>query len=159
MIEKNPRTEVDVQLLCEVFPDLLPDGREIAHGQVEAALRESRASSRYRRVVSKWRRRMLAERGVWLDGQMAQGRGFVCLTPDEMVRFGNRGVRKAGRTLRKALVIASAPDDRSLSADMKRYRGLLTVAIERIANQHKEVLRDVSKSLLPQKQLPRSAAS
>src|SRR5688500_4242443 len=97
--QKNPRTDVDVALLWKVFPDLLPDGREITHEQIEAVLHESRVSSRYKRVVTKWRKQLLNERAIWLDGLAAQGRGFVALTPDEMVRFGNRGVRTAGRKL------------------------------------------------------------
>lgn len=156
-IVKNPRTDVDVQHLMTVFPDIQPDGREVTHDQIEAVLSESRLSSRYRRVVNKWRKLLLAERAVWLDGQTAQGRGFVALTPDEMVRFGNRGVRTAGRKLRKSLVVLSAPDDASLSADMRKYRSLLGAAIERIATEHRSVLREVSKALSPQRQLPRAA--
>lgn len=158
-IQKNPRTDVDVELLAKVFTNILPDGSELTHEQIEAVLVESRHSPRYKRVVTKWRRQLLNERGVWLDGMIAQGRGFVALTPDEMVRFGNRGVRQAGRKIRKALMIAAAPDDKALSEGMRKYRALLTVAMERIANEHKSVLRDVSKALAPMKQIPRKAAS
>lgn len=155
-IEKNPRTNVDVDLLWKVFPDLLPDGREVTHEQIEAVLHESRLSARYRRVVAKWRRQLLNEKGVCLDGQMAHGRGFVALTPDEMVRFGNRQVRQAGRKIRKGLQVASAPDDAALSADVKRYRGLLMTAMEKIHQSHKGMLRDVSRALAPIRQLPRT---
>ena len=154
-IEKNPRTDVDVQLLWTVFPDLLPDGREVTHEQIEAVLKESRLSSRYKRVVSKWRRQLLQEKGICLDGQMAHGRGFVALTPDEMVRFGNRAVRQAGKKLQKGIQVASVPDDVNLSDDVKRYRGILMVAMVKIAADHKGVLRQVSKALAPMKQLPR----
>lgn len=158
-IEKNPRTDVDVQLLRDVFPDLLPDGREVTHAQIETVLSEARISARYKRVVAKWRRQLLMERGIWLDGLLAQGRGFVALTPDEMVRFGNRGVRAAGRKLRKALVVASTPNDAALSDQTRRWRGLLTIAMEKIAQEHKTTLREVGKALAPMKQLPRKAAS
>jgi hypothetical protein len=157
-IVKNPRTDVDVALLRDVFPDLLPDGREVTHSQIEAALRTTRITPRYKNVVGKWRKQVLQERGVWLDGMYAHGRGFVCLTPDEMVRFGNRGVRQAGRKIRKALMVASTPDDVALSEEMRKYRGLLTVAMEKIARDHKSILREVSKSLAPMKQLPRKAS-
>jgi len=156
-IVKNPRTDVDVQLLCDVFPDLLPDGREITHAQVEAALHANRRTARYRTVVAKWRRRVMRERCVFLDGISAQGRGFVALTPDEMVRYGNRNVRHAGRKIRKALAVASTPDDRSLSEETRKYRALLTVAMTKILAQHGDSLRDVSRALQPMKQLPRRA--
>ncbi len=96
-IVRNPLIEADVDRLWHVFADILPDGREIRHEQIEAALRLNRAQSRYRTVVAKWRRRLFDEKRIALDGQIAQGRGFVVLTPDGMVRFGNRRVRAAGR--------------------------------------------------------------
>lgn len=158
-IEKNPRNDVDVALLWKVFPDLLPDGREITHEQLETVLTMNRAQSRYRTVLVKWRRQLLTERGIWLDGQLAHGRGFVVLTPDEMVRFGNRGVRAAGRKFRKALAVVSAPKDEQLSEDTRKYRGLLEAAIEKIVTENKTVIRAIGKALTPLKQLPRSKAS
>jgi hypothetical protein len=64
-IEKNPRNDVDVDLLRKVFPDLLPDGREITHEQLETVLTMNRAQSRYRTVLNKWRKELLHERGIW----------------------------------------------------------------------------------------------
>ena len=158
-IEKNPRTDVDVALLMAVFSDLLPDGREIAHEQIEAVLTTNRATSRYRTVTNKWRRDLLNERGVYLDGQMAHGRGFVVLTPNEMVRFGNRSVRAAGRKFRRALAVVAAPKDEDLSADPRRYRALLSAAIEKIASENRHTLRSIGKALAPPQQLPRAQAS
>lgn len=157
-IIKNPNTDADVQVLRTVFPDLLPDGREITHEQIEAALRESRKSSRYKRTVSKWRRQLFAERRVFLDGQVASGRGFVALTPDEMVRFANRRVREVGRKLRKAIAVASAPNDAELSEDVRRYRGLLETALVKMAHEHRTTLRDVTRALAPMKQLPQRSS-
>jgi hypothetical protein len=154
-ITKNPRNDVDVALLREVFPDLLPDGREITHEQLEAVLMMKRVQSRYRTVVGKWRKQLLDERGLWLDGQLAHGRGFVVLTPDEMVRYGNRNVRAAGRKIRKSLAVVSAPRDEALSADTRRYRSLLQAAILKIADENKNTLRSIGKALAPMHQLPR----
>jgi hypothetical protein len=154
-IIRNPKTDADVEHLWRVFPDILPDGRVVTHEQLEAVLLMNRAQSRYHTVVNRWRKRLFHERGVWLDGQTAMGSGFIALTPDEMVRFGNRGVRTAGRKIRRALAVASAPDDRQLSADVRRYRGLLSAAMERIAKAHTATLREVSKAMAPMKQLPR----
>jgi hypothetical protein len=158
-IEKNPRNDVDVAQLWKVFPDLLPDGREITHEQLEAVLDMNRAMSRYRTVLEKWRKQLLTERGIWLDGQLAHGRGFVVLTPDEMVRFGNRGVRAAGRKFRKALAVVSAPKDEQLSADTRKYRGLLQAAIIKITSENRSTIRAIGKALTPVAQLPRSKVS
>jgi hypothetical protein len=158
-IEKNPRNDVDVALLQKIFPDLLPDGREITHEQLEAALVMNRAQSRYKTVLNKWRQVLLRERGIWLDGQLAHGRGFVVLTPDEMVRFGNRSVRAAGRKFRKSLAVVSAPKDEQLSEDTRRYRGLLEAAIEKIVSENRSTIRAIGKALTPLKQLPRQKAS
>lgn len=81
------------------------------------------------------------------------------LTPDEMVRFGNRGVRAAGRKFRKALAVVSAPKDEQLSADTRQYRGLLEAAIEKIVAENRGTIRSIGKALTPLKQLPRSKAS
>ena len=128
-IQKNPAIEADVRLLLTVFPDLLPDGRVILHEQLEATLKMSRLTSRYRTVVTKWRKVVFNERRVELDGRSAEGRGYVVLTPDEMVRYGNRNVRAAGRKIQKAIQVASAPNDEELSTDVRRYRMLLMGAI------------------------------
>lgn len=47
------------------------------------------------------------------------------------------------------------PDDEELSFESRRYRGLLQVAMERIASEHKSALRDISKALAPMRQLPK----
>lgn len=156
--KKDPEHDADVRRLMDIFPDILPDGRSITHEQIEAAIGTPRIAPRYRTVVNKWRKLLVTERGVYLDGITGSGRGFVALTPDEMVRFGNRGVRAAGRKLKKALAVASLPNDAALSDDMRRYRHLLCAAVERIASEHRTALRDVTRALGPQRQLPRRTA-
>ena len=157
-IQKDPRNDADVALLLKVFADILPDGRKISHEQIETVLRLNRASSRYRTIVTRWRRLIFVERRVFLDGRAAEGAGFVALTPDEMVRYANREVRASGKKLKKAIAVASAPNDDELSADMLRYRRLLEAATVKIAAEHRHALKDVSKALAPMKQLPRVAS-
>lgn len=157
-LQKNPQNDADVQVLLKVFGDVIPDGRQITHEQLETVLSISRLSSRYRTVVSKWRRILFIERRVWLDGRAAEGAGFRALTPDEMVRYANREVRASGKKLKKAIAIASAPNDEELSADVLRYRQLLEAAAIKISLEHRQSLRDVSKGLAPMKQLPSRAA-
>lgn len=145
--KKDPQTDADVRHLLTVFADLLPDGRTVAHTQIEAALTANRAMPRYHTAVRKWRRVLLTEKSIYLDGVAANGAGFIALTPDEMVRFGNRGVRLAGRKLQKALAVMSVPADVALSEDMRRYRARLSVAVEQIATHHRTALRDVTRAL------------
>lgn len=155
-IVKNPRTDVDVELLRKVFPDLLPDGREVLHSQIESVLGSSRLTSRYKRVVTKWRRGLLLERSVWLDGMLADGRGFVALTADEMTRFGNRAVRATGRKLQRAIAVVMAADEHELSESARLWRGKLIMAMEKMTADQRAALRDISKALRPIKQLPRA---
>lgn len=156
-IAKNPSTDADVQLLLAVFPDLVPDGRRLTHEQLESVLKMSHLSSRYRTVVNRWRRLLFVERRVFLDGRIGDGTGFIALTPDEMVRFANREVRSAGKKLKKAIAVASAPNDDELTVSMLSYRRLLEAAAVRIAQEHRSALKYVSKALRPMKQLPRAA--
>lgn len=158
-IVKNPRNDVDVEMLKKVFPDLLPDGREITHEQLETVLQTPRTLSRYHTVINKWRKQLLHERGLWLDGHVLHGRGFVVLEPDAMVHYANRGVRSAGRKLRKNLAIMSAPKDIELSEDTRRYRRLLEAAVVKITTENRKTLREVGRALTPPKQLPRSKVS
>lgn len=156
-IAKNPRTDADVQLLLMAFPDLLPDGRRITHEQLAAVLRMQKLVSRYRTVVNRWRRIVFHERRVFLDGRIGDGTGFIALTPDNMVRFSNREVRSAGRKLKKAIAVASAPHDDELSEGMLKYRQLLEAAATRIAQEHRSALRGITSALGPMKQLPRAS--
>lgn len=157
-IQKNPVTAADVALLMTVFGDLVPDGRQVTHEQIEAALKMNRATGRYRTVTDRWRRVLFRERRVWLDGRAAEGRGFIAMTPDDMVRFGaSREVRSAGRKFKKALALLSAPKDEELSDAVRRQRQLFLAATEKIVRENRSALRDVSKALGPAKQLPRAA--
>ena len=55
--------------------------------------------------------------------------------------------------MQKALRIASLPDDAALSEDVRRYRALLMLAMEKIAHDHRTELREVTTALMPMKQL------
>lgn len=156
--QRNPRTDADVELLLGRFRDLLPDGRTIAHEEIETLLRMNRKQARYKTVTSKWRNILLGEQRVFLDGRAALGAGFVALTPDDMIRYSNRRVRQVGRILRKAIQVASLPDPSELkSSEMRNYQARLFVACEQLAQTHKHVLLDLTKALQPPRQLPRGA--
>lgn len=157
MFEKNPRVSADVELLLGRFRDLLPDGRVIAHQEIETLLRTPRTSSRYKLVTKKWREIVLRENRVFLDGRSAFGQGFQSLTPDDMIRYSHKRVRQVGRILQKAIRVASLPDPSELrSSETRNYQARLMVACEQIAQAHKHVLLDLTKGLQPPRPLPRA---
>lgn len=155
-LERNPRVDADVQVLLGRFRDLIPDGRIIAHEEIETLLKLNRRQGRYLTVTGKWRKVLLNEQRVFLDGRSAGGRGFSVLTPDEMIRYSNKRVRQVGRILRKAIQVASLPDPSELkSSEMRNYQARLFVACEQLVSTHKHVLLDLTKALQPPRQLPR----
>lgn len=159
-LQRNPRVDADVELLLGRFRDLIPDGRTIAHEEIESLLKLNRKASRYQTVTKKWRRILLHENRVFLDGRSALGAGFISLTPDEMIRYSNRRVRQVGRIVRKAIMIASLPDPSELkSSETRNYQARLLVACEQLNNTHKHVLFDLTKALQPPRQLPRASGA
>lgn len=156
--ERNPRIEADVDLLLGRFRDLIPDGRVIAHEEIESLLKMNRRQSRYKTVTDRWRKTLLEEQRVFLDGRAALGAGFKALTPDDMVRYGNNRVRAVGRVLKKAIRVASLPDPSELSStQLRTYQARLMVAAEQILQKHHHVLVDLSKAIQPARQLPRAS--
>ena len=154
--QRNPRIDADVELLLGRFRDLIPDGRTIAHEEIESLLKLNRKQARYKTVTYKWRRTLLTEQRVFLDGRAALGAGFVCLTPDDMIRYSNQEIRQVGRNLRKAITVAGLPDPSELkSSEMRNYQARLFVACEQLVSTHKHVLLDLTKALQPPRQLPR----
>lgn len=157
--QRNPRTDADVELLLGRFRDLLPDGRVIAHAEIEALLKMSRKQSRYRTVTDRWRRLLMDEQRIFLDGRSAKGAGFASLTPDEMVRFANKQVRAVGRIIKKAIAVNSLPDPSEIkNSETRNYQARLLLACEQIARTQKHVLLDLTRALQPSRQLPRAAS-
>jgi hypothetical protein len=158
-IQRNPRIDADVELLLGRYRDLLPDGRVISHREIESLLKLTRKQSRYRTVTNKWRRFLLQEQRVFLDGRSALGEGFIALTPDDMIRYSNKRVRQVGRILRRAIQVASLPDPSELkSSEMRNYQARLLVACEQVTMTHRHVLLDLTKALQPPRQLPRAVS-
>lgn len=150
------KTDADVRTLLEKIPDVVSDGRIIAHETIEALIGLTRDQNRYRTVTKHWRRALWQERQVFLWGPAAEGHGFKALTPDEMIRFSNREVRHTGRRLKRALLIAATPRDEEITdTQMRVYRARLLSATEQITHAHGRVLRELSQALLPPRQIKR----
>lgn len=158
--QHNPRINADVQLLLGRYRDLIPDGRIIAHEEIESLLKLNRKQGRYQTVTNKWRRVLLEEQRVYLDGRSSRGVGFTVLTPDDMVRFGNREIRAVGRRVRKAIQVAGLPDPSSLTtSDLRNYQARLMVACHQIESTHKRALIDLTQVLRPARGLPRASGA
>lgn len=150
----QPQTDADVQLLLAHFAGILPDGRLIAHAEIEEVIHLRRHESRYHAVTKHWRRVLFEEQRVFLDGRSAEGHGFKALTPDEMVRFANREVRAIGRRLKRALLVAASPSDDEIQDPNNRvYRARLISGTQQMAQAHARVIRELSSALKPQRQL------
>src|SRR5262245_49736102 len=157
---KSPRIEADVQLLLGKFRDVLCDGRVIRHEEIEAAIALSRKDHRYRTVTNGWRRVLMDEQRVFLDGRSALGQGFKALTPDDMIRYSNKRVRAIGRMLKKAIAVASLPHPSELREDQTRlYQARLLTAIHQLEGTHRRVVLDLSKALQPPRALPRASGA
>lgn len=157
-IAKNPRTDVDVRALLEKYPDMQPDGRIVAHEDVEGLLRLNRRHPYYKTVIRHWRRALFDEQRLFIDGRSALGQGFKVLTPDEMIRYSNRQVRAAGRILKKAVKVAATPrEDEIVDTNVRAYRARLLSAAEQMLTQHGRVMREIGATLRPPAQLPRTA--
>jgi len=155
---RSPRIEADVQLLVGRFRDLLPDGRVIRHEDIEQPLGLSRKDSRYQTVTNRWRRVLMEEQRVFLDGRSALGHGFKALTPDDMIRFSNKRVRSVGRLLKKAIEVASLPHPSELRENETRlYQARLLTAIHQLDSAHRRVVVDLTAALRPPRALPRGA--
>lgn len=156
--QRNPRIDADVELLLGRFRDLIPDGRTIAHEEIEALLRLNRKQARYHTVTMKWRRILLQEQRVFLDGRAALGAGYVSLTPDDMIRYSNKRVRAVGRILKTAIQVAGLPHPSELkSNEMRRFQAQLMVTCEEVTKNHKSALLELTKALQPPRALPRGA--
>jgi hypothetical protein len=155
--QKNPRVDADVELLLGRYRDLCPNGQLITHDELEAALTLTRKQSRYRTVTAKWRRLLVNEKRVFLDGRSANGHGFVSLTPEEMIRCANKRIRHIGRELRKAIKLAGLPHPTEIAdSEMRNYQARLFVACDQLTRSHKAVLLDLTRALQPPRQLPRT---
>lgn len=154
---RDPQTEADVAHLMAAYTDLAADGRVVTHDALEGLLLVSRQTPRYRTVIRHWRRAMMRERGLYLDGITARGAGFVAAKPDETVRCGRRDVRSASRKLKRGLAVMSLPADDALSDGVRFYRSRLAVAINHLSQQHAASLRDVSRALASMPTLPKRA--
>ena len=79
--------ENELKLMDKAFSEAKP-GDVIPHEDIEKTINLSRKESRYRTVISRWRRDMLKTKN--LDIESRRGEGYAVLTPTERVSSGSR---------------------------------------------------------------------
>ena len=107
----SPTAPLVDKLMTAIGNGLSRDGALVTHEMVEQMIDCPRNSGRYRSVVSSWRKRLIAERGIVLDGRRSAGKGFTVLSASGMVDHGCSGLRAARRQVGRAhLVVGITPD-------------------------------------------------
>lgn len=116
-------------------------GSVVTYEQIEAILGMDRRSSRFRTVVSSWRRRVLRETGVNATCEMNVGFRFQDAASQAMVV--GHGLRKGMRTIFRAAVVSDHVKPELLSDhDRSRRDQALTAAKQAV-----ESLRSDNKRL------------
>lgn len=116
-------TEFDVKKLLGAFPSI-KEGDTFEHAHVEQILGVVRTSNRYKSVTLAWRKNLLRSENKQIDA--IPGFGFKCLSPEERISGGakgiNSGVKKIARSCNKALrVTTQDPALKSKQDHMQRF--------------------------------------
>ena len=104
----------DVDLLVKEFGELTRDGRVIPHKNMEKTLGLTRDKSRYRTVLTAYRKRAWDLYEVSLSGRRAMGEGYRCLTADETVEEAQKSNKSTTQKVRKSFIEVTAMPDNEL---------------------------------------------
>ena len=122
-----------VKKLEEKYPNIEDlRGTTLPHEELEAVIGEKRTASRYRTVLSAWRKKLLNESGIVLTGRGAGGEGYRVLSDDDQVSFSVSEQKSGGRKLRKAHVAVVNVDVEKLSPEKLKTREHMMISLGRI---------------------------
>lgn len=114
-------TAPDVTRLMETFPvSEMAEGDVIKHSAIASALRISKSSTRYRSVVSAWRKKLRIEHNI--DVAAETGIGYRVLSDSERVSHGLRDYRSSTRKLVRAADRIARANPEKLSEPEARKR-------------------------------------
>lgn len=118
----------DVDRLIKELGSLKRDGRVITHEEMERVLDLKRDKSRYRTVLTAYRKRAWDLYEVSLSGRRAMGKGYRCLTADSTVEEAQKHLSSTGKRVRKSYIEVTTMPDGELSVDhlilKKKYLSL-----------------------------------
>ncbi len=122
-----------VKKLEEKWPDVESlRGTMLSHADLEALIGEKRTASRYRTVMSAWRRKLLNESGIVLTGRGAGGEGYRVLSDNDQVSFSVSEERGVGRKLRMCHVAVANVNPEKLSPEKLKIREYMMISMGRI---------------------------
>lgn len=145
-------TSPEVKRLLAAFPDPQP-GTTISHADIETVLNLSRDSSRYRTIITAWRRQLLLEQNIDIDA--LSGVGFYVPAPFERVTISTRdfrrGIGRVGKAVRR---ISRVPMERltneeQVKAEHTRRR------MEATLSEGRSATKEIAIRLAPLEQSPR----
>ena len=110
--------ENELKLMDKAFSEAKP-GDVIPHEDIEKTINLSRKESRYRTVISRWRRDMLKTKN--LDIESRRGEGYAVLTPTERVSSGSRHIGLHNRAMKRTFYrVSTIPREQLDSVNAKR---------------------------------------
>lgn len=146
-------TRAQVEKMMAAFPSI-NRGDIIQHADIEKAMGEERKSARYRTILSKWRRRVLEERGIFLASEL--GVGLRAQEPAAQLRTGAGFMKQAARRVTRGLAVTVAVPDAELTPELRAARTKIlerTRALASLARDESRfaqaILAPESRSLMP----------
>ncbi len=97
-------TEPDVKKLIGAYGSPA-EGTVLPYDELSEVLQLSRRSSRFRTVITAWRKQLLKEYN--LDSKARVGEGIVILTPEQRVEESGKNLLSSARQVRRGFVRAS----------------------------------------------------
>jgi hypothetical protein len=130
-------TNLDVRSLDNEF--FILEGEEITHDAIEALIHQSRKSNRYKTVVAKWRKSLLADRNILLIPRI--GVGYLVANASERLGRAQALHKQGVKRIYSSADIAAKTDRRTLDVEQKRVADFLS------GNKAKVLLWEESKKL------------
>lgn len=121
-------TAPDVEAICSKFPDLKV-GDEAPYADIEALLKITQGSSRWKSVTDAWRRR-LAENGIVIECRASEA--FYVASADQVSSATYdvlRGIGRRARKHRQKIAVSKPENDRQRG--VLEHQALLMQEIER----------------------------
>lgn len=145
-------TEPDVKRLIEAFPS--PKiGEIITHQQIVSVIGAAPGSTRYRTVVTAWRRQLFRQHNI--DTKAVPGIGIAFLTASERVTESIRGYSAHVRGIRRDVRRIRSVRAEELTDQQQRATEHATRHMEATLSQARTDSKAIAVQFTPQAQLPR----
>ena len=133
--------ENELKLMDKAFSEAKP-GDVIPHEDIEKTINLSRKESRYRTVISRWRRDMLKTKN--LDIESRRGEGYAVLTPTERVSSGSRHIGLHNRAMKRTFYRVSTIPREQLDSTEAKTADHLQVFMAKMIDDMSSASRQIS---------------